>query len=41
MKESKFNLKDKVILFTGGYGHLGRDAVLALARHNATVYVTR
>ena len=35
----KFNLNNKIILFTGGYGHLGKEAVALLAKHNATVYV--
>ena len=38
MKEL-FNLKNKVILFTGGYGYLGTSSVNALAEYGAKVYV--
>ncbi|MFT6841577.1 MAG: NAD(P)-dependent dehydrogenase (short-subunit alcohol dehydrogenase family) [Psychroserpens sp.] len=34
-----FDLKDKIILVTGGYGHLGKAIVESLAFHNAKVYV--
>lgn len=34
-----FNLKNKVVLFTGGYGHLGKASVIAMRNHGARVYV--
>lgn len=34
-----FDLTGKVILVTGGYGHLGKAIVKALAFHSANVYV--
>ncbi len=34
-----FDLSGKVILFTGGYGYLGKPAVDSLAFHGAKVYV--
>lgn len=34
-----FNLKEKVILLTGGYGHLGKAIAESLVFHNAIVYV--
>jgi NAD(P)-dependent dehydrogenase (short-subunit alcohol dehydrogenase family) len=34
-----FDLKDKVVLVTGGYGHLGKAITESLIFHNATVYV--
>lgn len=34
-----FDLKDKVVLVTGGYGHLGKAITESLVFHNATVYV--
>ncbi len=34
-----FDLSGKVILFTGGYGYLGKAAVDSLAFHGAKVYV--
>jgi NAD(P)-dependent dehydrogenase (short-subunit alcohol dehydrogenase family) len=34
-----FDLKNKVILVTGGYGHLGRAITESLIYHKATVYV--
>ncbi len=34
-----FDLSDKVALVTGGYGHLGKATVEALAYHGAKVYV--
>jgi NAD(P)-dependent dehydrogenase (short-subunit alcohol dehydrogenase family) len=34
-----FNLKEKVILVTGGYGYLGRSVCESLLYHGATVYV--
>jgi NAD(P)-dependent dehydrogenase (short-subunit alcohol dehydrogenase family) len=34
-----FDLKDKVVLVTGGYGHLGKAIVESLVFHNAIVYV--
>jgi len=34
-----FNLKDKIILITGGYGHLGKAITNSLNYHNATVVV--
>jgi NAD(P)-dependent dehydrogenase (short-subunit alcohol dehydrogenase family) len=34
-----FDLKNKVILVTGGYGHLGKAIVESLIYHNAIVYV--
>lgn len=34
-----FDLTDKVALVTGGYGHLGKAIVEALAYHGAKVYV--
>ncbi len=37
--KSLFDLSDKVILITGGYGHLGKSAVNMLAFHGARVYV--
>lgn len=33
------NLRDKVILVTGGYGHLGSAITLSLLEHGALVYV--
>ncbi|MBL91639.1 MAG: gluconate 5-dehydrogenase [Myxococcales bacterium] len=33
------NLSSKVVLITGGYGHLGHEIVNGLLRHDATVYV--
>jgi gluconate 5-dehydrogenase len=34
-----FNLKEKVVIITGGYGHLGTAATESLLFHGATVYV--
>lgn len=34
-----FDLKDKVVLLTGGYGHLGKAIAESLLYHNATLYV--
>lgn len=34
-----FDLKDKTIIVTGGYGHLGKAIVESLVAHNANVYV--
>ena len=34
-----FSLKNKVILVTGGYGHLGKSITESLIFHEATVYV--
>lgn len=34
-----FNLKNKVILLTGGYGYLGKGIVESLVFHEATVYI--
>lgn len=34
-----FDLKDKVVLITGGYGHLGKAVSDSLLFHGATVYV--
>ena len=34
-----FDLINKIILITGGYGHLGKSIVESLAYHNAKVYV--
>lgn len=34
-----FDLQDKVVLVTGGYGHLGRAVTNSLLYHNATVVV--
>jgi NAD(P)-dependent dehydrogenase (short-subunit alcohol dehydrogenase family) len=34
-----FDLKDKVVLVTGGYGHLGKAITDSLVFHNAIVYV--
>lgn len=34
-----FNLKDKVVLITGGYGHLGKAITNSLVFHNAKVIV--
>lgn len=34
-----FDLKDKVVLVTGGYGHLGKAITESLMYHNAIVYV--
>jgi NAD(P)-dependent dehydrogenase (short-subunit alcohol dehydrogenase family) len=34
-----FDLSNKIILVTGGYGHLGKAIVESLAYHNAKVYV--
>jgi gluconate 5-dehydrogenase len=34
-----FDLKEKVVLVTGGYGHLGKAITESLVFHNATVYV--
>jgi gluconate 5-dehydrogenase len=34
-----FSLKDKVIIVTGGYGHLGKAITESLLFHGATVYV--
>ncbi|MFD2201850.1 SDR family oxidoreductase [Shivajiella indica] len=34
-----FNLKNKVVLVTGGYGHLGKAIVDSLLYHEAKVYV--
>jgi NAD(P)-dependent dehydrogenase (short-subunit alcohol dehydrogenase family) len=34
-----FDLKDKVVLVTGGYGHLGKAITESLVYHNAIVYV--
>lgn len=34
-----FDLKEKVILITGGYGHLGKAITSSLIYHNATVLV--
>jgi len=34
-----FNLNDKVVLITGGYGFLGKAIVESLLYHQATVYV--
>ena len=33
------NLKDKIILITGGYGYLGKGIVNSLLAHDAEVYV--
>lgn len=34
-----FDLSDKIVLITGGYGHLGKAVTESLLLHNATVYV--
>jgi NAD(P)-dependent dehydrogenase (short-subunit alcohol dehydrogenase family) len=34
-----FNLENKIVLITGGYGYLGKAIVESLAFHNARVYV--
>jgi len=34
-----FSLKDKTVLITGGYGHLGRATAVGLADHGASVVV--
>ena len=34
-----FNLSDKIIIITGGYGYLGRAITESLVYHGATVYV--
>ena len=34
-----FNLKEKVVILTGGYGYLGKAIAESLLFHNATVYV--
>lgn len=34
-----FDVENKVILYTGGYGHLGKEPVKYLAKHQARVYV--
>ena len=34
-----FDLKNKVVLVTGGYGYLGKAITESLAFHNAIVYV--
>lgn len=34
-----FNLEHKIVLITGGYGHLGKAVTESLLFHNATVYV--
>ncbi len=34
-----FNLENKVVLVTGGYGHLGKAVVESLVYHSAKVYV--
>jgi NAD(P)-dependent dehydrogenase (short-subunit alcohol dehydrogenase family) len=34
-----FDLNGKTILFTGGYGHLGKYSVLELSKHGAKVFV--
>lgn len=34
-----FDLKDKIVLVTGGYGHLGKSITESLVFHNAIVYV--
>lgn len=34
-----FNLNDKIVLITGGYGHLGKAITESLLYHGATVYV--
>lgn len=34
-----FELKDKVVLLTGGYGHLGKAIAESLLYHKATLYV--
>lgn len=34
-----FNLKNKIVLLTGGYGHLGRAIAESLLYHEATVYI--
>lgn len=34
-----FSLKNKVIIITGGYGHLGKSITESLVFHEATVYV--
>lgn len=34
-----FDLKDKVVIVTGGYGHLGKAITESLVFHNAIVYV--
>lgn len=34
-----FSLRDRLVLLTGGYGHLGRAIAAALAGHGATVVV--
>ena len=34
-----FDLKDKIVLVTGGYGHLGKAITESLGYHNAIVYV--
>ncbi|WP_133273260.1 SDR family oxidoreductase [Hymenobacter radiodurans] len=38
-KKSLFSLEDKVVLITGGYGHLGRAIVAGLLDQGATVVV--
>jgi NAD(P)-dependent dehydrogenase (short-subunit alcohol dehydrogenase family) len=39
MNSNLFDLKDKVVLITGGYGYLGRSICRSLADFNAIVYV--
>ena len=39
MHESLFDLTGRVVLITGGYGHLGRGIVRGLRAHGATVVV--
>ena len=39
MNMNIFDVKEKVILYTGGYGYLARDSVRYLAQENAKVYV--
>jgi gluconate 5-dehydrogenase len=34
-----FDLSDKIVLITGGYGYLGRAITESLVYHGATVYV--
>ena len=34
-----FDLSEKIVLITGGYGHLGEAVVNHLAYYNAKVYV--